>query len=113
MNNEKVKDVDAAIRIMSEAYDKESIKSWEGVIQLIITGQEECRISIINKSGNIGIKKTKNKNPDVIIQMEDKDFFSIVNGEKTGTQLFYEKKADVDGNFEILFKFEQAFAHKQ
>lgn len=104
-----ITDVKEAMEGMIETYDREAAKAWEGTVQVNINGEQSGTWWIAVKNGEVELQEGKIENPDVTIRMSDQDFLSLANGRIKGSDIFLDERMEVEGDFEILFKFEKTF----
>lgn len=90
-------------------YDQESAKTWEGVVQFDITGEENVKYWIELKNGKAELHEGETPSPGVTIHMSDLNFLAVTNRKAKASIMYLDEKIDVEGDFEILFKFEKTF----
>lgn len=104
-----ITDIREAMEGMIKTYDREAVKTWEGTVQVDINGEQNGTWWITVKNGEVELREGKIENPDVTIRMSDQDFLSLANGRMKGSDIFLDERMEVEGDFEILFKFEKTF----
>lgn len=94
---------------MISGFDAEEAKSWDTVIQYIITGKDGGKYYIEIKNQRCKLFEGEADNPDLTIEASREDWVAIAEGRLEGARAFMEGKMKAEGNMNDLIRMQKVF----
>jgi putative sterol carrier protein len=94
---------------MNTRFDAEEAKSWDTVIQYIITGNDGGKFYMKIKNQKSELFEGQTENPELTITASRDDWVSVAEGKLEGTRAFMEGKMKAEGNMNDLIRMQKVF----
>ncbi len=94
-------------KILPTKFDSSKAAGFEGTIQIRITGPNGGDWIVNVQNGQLAIKRGIDPSPSMAVEMVDKDFVDLINGQLNGIQAFMNGKLKFRGSIRQAIKLSE------